>query len=97
MSLSRYAFTRKLRRNRYYGTSRANNKIYRAVNNEIIAYETIFLKQGQRLDHLAHAYYQDSGLWWVIAAASGIGWALQVPPGTTLKIPSEINEVFNIL
>ena len=97
MGLSRYAFSRKIRANRYYGTSRANFKIYKAVKENIIAHEVIFLKQGQRLDHIAYAFYKDSSLWWVIAAASGIGWGLQVPAGTTLKVPTELNEVFNIL
>jgi hypothetical protein len=29
----------------------------------------------------------DATLWWIIASASEIGFALQTPPGTQLKIP----------
>jgi nucleoid-associated protein YgaU len=48
----------------------------------------MILKEGQRLDHLAGLYYGNARLWWVIAAASGIGWPLQVPPGTVVHIPT---------
>jgi hypothetical protein len=36
-------------------------------------------------------------LWWVIAAASGIGWGMQVPPGVILKIPTEPGDVITLL
>ena len=37
-------------------------------------------------------FYKDSRFWWVLAAASDIGWGLQVPPGTIINIPN-INQV----
>ena len=40
-------------------------------------------RTGDRFFKLAHKYYGDSSLWWIIAAASGIGWGLQCPPGTS--------------
>jgi|688.fasta_scaffold01900_34 nucleoid-associated protein YgaU len=49
----------------------------------------ITLKEGERLDQIAGKYYGDSTLWWVIAAASGIGWGLQCPPGTVVAIPDK--------
>lgn len=45
------------------------------------------LKAGERLDILADKFYGSGKLWWVIAAASGIGWWLQATPGTILTIP----------
>ena len=42
------------------------------------------------MDIIAHSEYGDGRLWWVIAAASGIGWGLQVPPGTIIKMPSNV-------
>ena len=39
-----------------------------------------------RLDTLAGAVYDDSRYWWILAAASNIGWGLQVPPGTTINV-----------
>jgi len=45
------------------------------------------------LDHIAGKELGDSQLWWVIAAASRIGWWLQVPPGTVLRIPTKMTQV----
>ena len=55
---------------------------------EVAIVRTMFLTQADRLEHLAGAIYGDSRYWWVIAAASNVGWALQAPPGTIIKIPS---------
>jgi hypothetical protein len=50
-------------------------------------------KESERLDIVAGEYYGDGTLWWIIAAASGIGWGLQVPPGIELIIPSDIGQI----
>jgi hypothetical protein len=50
----------------------------------------------ERLDKLAVDFYNDVTMWWVIAAANGIGkGTFLVPPDTVLRIPSisNINEV----
>ena len=57
-------------------------------------YET---KQAERLDVIAGDYYGDGTFWWVIAAASGIGWSLQVPPGTYLAIPKSLSSIYKLL
>ncbi len=67
--------------------------IRRGALNGSIAYEKEHSKEGSRLDFYANKYYNDASLWWVIAAASGIGWWLQVPPGTVLYIPSSIDQI----
>ena len=43
---------------------------------------------GERLDQLAYRYLGDAKLWWVIAEANDIAWALEIEPGTVLRIPS---------
>ena len=58
-----------------------------------IDYRKVTLRKGQRLDHLAHSVYGDGRLWWVIAAASNIGWWLQAQEGTTLIIPVSISQI----
>lgn len=59
---------------------------------------TIRILQGaERLDILAGQLYGDSRNWWIIAAASGIGWGLQVPPGTRLVIPTNLAEVTELV
>jgi nucleoid-associated protein YgaU len=98
MSISRYAFSK-----RYGGhktkvaSSKANYIIFKAVNSGAVKYTTKILQEGERLDQIAGEIYEDGSLWWVIAAASGIGWGLQVPPGTLLRIPVDISTLFGLL
>ena len=43
----------------------------------------------ERLDKLAQTFYDDVSMWWIIAAANGLGkGSLIVPEGTNLRIPS---------
>ena len=62
-----------------------------------MSYSTITLKEGQRLDILAGQRYGDASLWWIIAAASGIGWGLQVPPGTIVRVPKNLSDILAII
>lgn len=42
----------------------------------------------ERLDKLANIFYQDASLWWIIAAANGLGkGSYMVPQNTRLRIP----------
>ena len=93
MSESRYTFSRKVKEGRIISAS-DTYKINQAVNNGLIPYTTMILEQSQRLDHLAGIVYNDSTLWWIIAAASGIGWGLQCPPGTVIKIPNSATDAY---
>ena len=44
-----------------------------------------------RLDKLAQIFYEDSTLWWIIAAANGLGkGSMIVPQNTRLRIPDKI-------
>jgi hypothetical protein len=43
--------------------------------------------QSDRLDTLAAEVYSDARYWWILAAASNVGWAPQVPPGTLIIVP----------
>lgn len=97
MSIGRYNFVKKIREGKYYGTSYSSTIIFNAVERGLIDFVTVELKEKQRLDHLAGTVYNDSSYWWVIAAASGIGWGLQVPPGTVIRIPSSLEDVMSVL
>jgi len=70
-----------------YGTSFALPAIRQNIKEGNIRYQQIVLQESNRLDILAGQYYGDGKLWWLIAAASDIGWTLQVPVGTIIKIP----------
>jgi hypothetical protein len=53
---------------------------------------------GDRLDSLAFSYYRDSTLWWIISVANNniTKGALYPPPGTQLRIPTDLNYVLNL-
>ena len=79
------------------GKSLSSNKAAVLIRQQIetgqIKFKRLVLGEGVRLDHLAFKEYGDASHWWIIAAASGIGWGLQVPPGTYLTIPTEISRL----
>lgn len=98
MALSRYTFSSKIGgRKTTVSSSSACYIIYGAVESRSLQYTTKILQEGERLDQIASDVYGDGSLWWVIAAASGIGWAPQVPPGTLLRIPTNVGDVFGLL
>ncbi len=76
-----------------YGTYNAGRIIYKACKAASIDVTTHTVKEGERLDIIAGEYYNDGTLWWIIAAASGIGWGLQVPSGTYLVIPTDLGQI----
>lgn len=65
----------------------------RARDFGLIQLETMVLQESQRLDHIAHEKLGNPMDWWVIAALSDIGWGMQLPPGTILKIPTNLSEI----
>jgi len=59
----------------------------------------IRIEAGQRLDTLAHQYLGDGRYWWVICLANNISFGLgnEVVPGTILRVPTNIDKVFNVI
>ena len=88
MAFSRYARTPVLNFGAQYGTSRAREAIQKAIANGTLATKPLIVRGAERLDTLAGALYNDGRYWWVLAAASNIGWGMQVPPGTQLNVPN---------
>lgn len=69
------------------GTARAVSDLRSAIKDGSVSIaKSIITVEADRLDNLAGTIYGDSRLWWVLAAASNIGWGLQVPPGTVINI-----------
>ena len=97
MGISRYALSSKIKSGKGLATSANMTKIFNACERNTLKYEIFILEEAQRLDQLAGLAYQSSNYWWVIAAASGIGWGLQVPPGTVLRIPVNLGDVLGFL
>jgi len=97
MASSRYILSKRIQGGLGLATSKNMSRIFNAVESGNLPYQAYVIEEGQRLDTLAGAIYKSSSYWWVIAAASGIGWGLQVPPGTVLRIPKNIGEVIGML
>jgi hypothetical protein len=58
----------------------------------------IISESTDRLDLLAHKYYGDRNLWWIIAVANNINDAsFYVTEGLQLRIPSNISQILNDL
>ena len=93
MAIGRYAYTSKIQGRSKLATPKSSSRIYNGVINGTIPYTATVLQQNQRIDHVAAAAYGSSSYWWIIAAASGIGWSLQIPPATLLHIPISISEI----
>lgn len=96
MATSRYTFVKRLDGDRL-ATTDITTRIYFACQNSLIEFNEIELKEIQRLDHIAAKSYDDGSLWWIISAASGIGWSLQCPAGTVLRIPTDLTQIYNLL
>jgi hypothetical protein len=92
----RYARTPVLGMGFSYGTSYAIPIIRNNIAVGNIRFDETTLDEAERLDILAGQVYGDSSLFWIISAASDIGWALQAPPGTRIKIP-KLQDVIKFL
>ena len=97
MTIRRYVRDGTVLGGKAFGTSAAVNAIRQNIRQGNISFTVQNLAEAQRLDVLAGEVYGDASLWWVIAAASDIGWALQVPPGTFLRIPTDLNEIGDLV
>ena len=97
MTIRRYVRDGTVLGGKAFGTSAAVNAIRQNIRQGNISFTVQNLAEAQRLDVLAGEVYGDASLWWVIAAASDIGWALQVPPGTFLGIPTDLSEIGDLV
>jgi len=95
MSVSRYRRSSRIKAGTQLSTSNISALIYSNVREGNITTFNYVLKEGERLDQLAGRYLGNGDLWWVIAAASGIGWMLQAAPGTRIKIPDNVGQIMS--
>lgn len=95
--ISRYTNNSRINLGGQLGTSEDILSLRAGIKNgSIPIVRTIVATGTDRLDSLAGAVYDDAKYWWVLAAASGIGWGLQVPAGTVINIVrlSDIESLF---
>lgn len=90
---SRYKFDNQIDFGNQLGTAYSVSLIRTNIKaGNIRVMKTIIATGADRLDALAGALYGDARYWWVLAAASDIGWGLQIPPGTVINV-LDLNEV----
>ena len=88
MAFSRYNVDTRLGAGSQLGTARASALIRAGIKDGTLPLSTEIVTSGaDRLDSLAGAFYGEGRYWWIIAAASGIGWGMQIPMGTIIKVP----------
>lgn len=95
--MRRYSRSTIIKGGTQFGSNVISRSIFDAVESGQIITEIHVMQQSERLDILAGQFYDDSSLWWIIAAASGIGWGLQVPPGTVIRIPTDLNAINSLI
>ncbi|HAI41796.1 MAG TPA: hypothetical protein DCM40_28615 [Maribacter sp.] len=62
-----------------------------------LATDTHIWKYGDRFYKLAHTYYDDPQLWWIIAWYNGYPTEANVKIGDTLDIPLNLEEIIRVL
>jgi hypothetical protein len=97
MAFSRYKLDPRIAAGAQFGVSVAIKRL-RAMQKLglIVPVRQIIATGNDRLDSLAGAVYGDASYWWILAAASGIGWGLQIPPGTIVNV-LDLKEVEGML
>ena len=88
MAFSRYSGSPVLGLGSQYGTSQMVVSIRNAIKDGSITVKQVIARGAARLDTIAGEEYGDARYWWVLAAASNVGWGLQVPAGTVISVPS---------
>lgn len=97
MSFSRYENDTTARGGKILATNQSLQNIRDGIRSGSISFTEIVLTEAERLDIIAGRSYGDGRLWWVIAAASGIGWWLQAPAGTRIVVPTDLQQIQAIL
>ena len=96
MAISRYSRDPLILNRTTLRTATAFRLVRQAVKAGRINNTVIMLQGLGRLDELAGKYYGNGRYWWIIAAASNIGWGLQVPGGTNIVIP-DLGQVLDLI
>lgn len=87
MAFSRYTRDIRISLGTQLGTANSVLLLKNAVRDGLVPIvDQVIATGNDRLDTLAGNFYGDSRYWWVLAASSGIGWGMQVPPGTVINI-----------
>ena len=90
--MDRYKFTRIIK------SKDTGNRVYKSTFYPKIRIENtdkfVYPIDGDRLENLAHRYYGDSTLWWIIAQANKIrDGSFGLKPDEIIRVPMEISKI----
>ena len=91
--MPRYKSDNTIRGNSTLSTPKAMDRLRAEHAAGRITTRLVIIGQGTRLDHLAFKHLGNPSYWWAIAALSKIGWSLQLPAGTALTVPTNIDQI----
>jgi len=94
---SRYINDSTLRQGKILSTAKGVDTLRTALREGKIPFTERTLREGERIDQIAGEIFGDGRLWWVLAAISNIGWPMQLPPGTIIKIPLDMPDVLRLI
>jgi hypothetical protein len=97
MSISRYQNDLPIRNGKILKTASTVSRLRRLYRTGGIAVREVILKENERIDQIAGKEMGESSLWWIIAALSDIGWSMQLPPGTILRVPVDVQQLTEII
>lgn len=87
MTISRYRKATRINFGTQLGVSTAVMTLRTAIKNGTLpVINQLIITENTRLDTLAGDVYGEGRYWWVLAAASDIGWGMQIPPGTVINV-----------
>ena len=90
--MGRYKFTKIVK------SKDTGNRVYKSTFYPKIRIENtdkfVYPIDGDRLENLAHRYYGDSTLWWIIAQANKIrDGSFGLKPDEIIRVPMEISKI----
>ena len=90
--MDRYKFTKIVK------SKDTGNRVYKSTFYPKIRIENtdkfVYPIDGDRLENLAHRYYGDSTLWWIIAQANKIrDGSFGLKPDEIIRVPMEISKI----
>ncbi len=91
--MNRYRSDRRIRGGKILATNASINRIRTSIRNGTLKTQRYTSLEDDRLDTVAAKFLGDARLWWVLATCSGIGWGLQIPPGTIINIPVNLERI----
>ena len=94
--MDRYKFTRIIK------SKDTGNRVYKSTFYPKIKIENtdkfVYPIDGDRLENVAHRYYGDATLWWIIAQANNIrDGSFGLKPDKQIRIPIDVEPIVNEL